>query len=107
IRHIQAQLLQPDNGFGVARGTPIASRRQRTAGTDLGAVGNGRALELAEFEEPIDKDFQPLLDLAQVVLAALLWSEQVRPDPGLLVFPGLVRQISDLTGPKTISCYVE
>src|SRR5262245_42937071 len=61
IRRVAPQLVQPDDVLGIARRAPIAARRQRASGADLRPVGEARALELARFEETVEKDFEPLL----------------------------------------------
>src|SRR5208283_4808592 len=75
---------------------PIAARRERTAGADLRAVGDGRALELADLKKAIEEHFEPPLDRAQVVFVALLARQQIRPGTAALVTPRVPGQIGDL-----------
>src|SRR6266480_984748 len=73
--------------MAVARCTPIASRRQRSAGSHLRRVGQRRALELTRLEESPDEDRQPPLDRGAVVLAPLGLGHVLRPAPARAIAP--------------------
>jgi len=77
-RHILPQFLQPDFGLGIARSPPVAARRERAAGADLRAVGNCRALELADLKEAIEEHLEPLLHRRQVIFDSLARGPRVR-----------------------------
>src|SRR5258708_31074371 len=66
VRNAPFQFFEPYRGMAVGRRAPIAARRQRTAGGDLGSVGQGRAFELASLEEAIEEHIHPAFDLGQV-----------------------------------------
>src|SRR6185503_17707619 len=101
IRHILVQFVDPDCRLGITGSAPIATRRKRTAGADLRAVRNGRALELADLEEAEKKHFQPLLDRLEIVLVPLLSGHQFRPGATVFVAPGVMRQKSDFAGTQS------
>src|SRR6266404_7305852 len=60
VWNIFFQFVDPNGGLRVAGRAPIAARRERTAGTDFGAVRNRRPFELADLEKTEQKNFQPL-----------------------------------------------
>ena len=93
---------EPHLGFGIARGAPIAARRERTARAHLRAVRDGRALELADLEEAIQEYVQPLLDRGQVVFVALLGGQQVGPGAAVLLAPGMPGQECHFAGPEPV-----
>ena len=59
IGNVSHEFLQPGVGMRVARRSPIASRRERTAGSDLWRVRKPGALELARLEEATEEDREP------------------------------------------------
>src|SRR5690242_7123628 len=61
------QFLQPGSGIAVARRAPVAAGAERAAGRDLGRIGDGAALELAELEEAEQEYLQPFADRGQVI----------------------------------------
>src|ERR1700730_8037350 len=65
IRNRGFEVLEPDLGDGVGGGAPVAARREGAAGRDFRAVGQGRPLELAELEEAVEEDPQPLFDFGK------------------------------------------
>ena len=81
------QVVQPDRGFGIARGAPVAAGGKGAPRPHLGAVGQGRTLELAGAEEAVQKDSQPFLDDGQGVCVALRRRQGARPGAAGLVFP--------------------
>src|SRR5581483_8171385 len=102
-RHVGAQLLQPGGGRRVAGRAPVAAGRERAAGADFRAVGDRRALELADREEAIEEHLQPAPDRGEVVGAALLLGEVLRPGSGSGVAPRLVAEIGDLAGAEAVA----
>src|SRR6266566_8666920 len=102
-RHILPQFLQPHVGLGVAGRPPVASRRERTAGADLGSIWNGRALELADLEESIEEHFEPLFDRRQVVLQPLVQGNQIRPVASIFITPGVPGQERDFAGAESVT----
>src|ERR1019366_1842452 len=89
------QLLEPCGRFAV-RGRPIvAARRQRSARTDLGRVGDTTALELAQLKKAVQKRMQMSLDRRDVVLVAAI-ARNVRPLARVLVAPRIVSKERDL-----------
>src|SRR5882762_5235663 len=52
LRNRLFQFREPNVRGAIRRRAPVAARRQRTAGRDLGAVGQRRALELVGEEAP-------------------------------------------------------
>ena len=86
----------------VARHPPVAAGRHGAAGTDLGTVGQRRALELAG-EEPGEEHLEPVPDLRQVVLRSALGGIVRRPLPPGRVGPGVLRQEGDLARPRAVA----
>src|SRR5512135_2728703 len=63
------ELGEPGLGVAVGGRAPVAARRERAAGADLGAVGQRAALELAALEETLQEHAEPLADLGKAVAA--------------------------------------
>src|SRR5216684_5862165 len=90
LRHVLGELGEPQVGLAVGGRAPIAARGQRAAGGDLRAVGQRRALELAERKEAKQEDLEPVLDLAERIGAAFGRRDVGRPGTALDVAPGVV-----------------
>src|SRR5687767_13924786 len=82
-RHITPELLQPDRRLRIARRAPVAAGREGAARADLRRVGHRGALELAQLEEAVEENSQPLLDAGQVVLVPPLDRNKVGPGAAL------------------------
>jgi len=107
FRHLPPELFEPDLGLGIARGAPIAARRQRAAGADLGAVGHAATLELAGLEEAPQEDLKPVPDAGEVVLVAALDRQVVGPLSMLAVVPGMPGEEGDLARLEAVAGDVE
>src|ERR1700730_653225 len=83
------ELFEPDPRGGVGGGAPIAARGQGTARRDLRAFGQRRPLELAELEEAVQKNPQPLLDFGKIVGALCCIGDVGRPAAAFRVAPGI------------------
>src|SRR5882672_8277828 len=90
------QLLKPRRRSPVARRAPVAAGAQGAAGGDLGGVGAGAALVLAELEEAQQEDLEPFADRGEVVGALLAFRIVVRPLARLGVAPRAVGEEGDL-----------
>src|SRR5678815_306913 len=89
VRHILFEFVEPNGRFRVARSAPVAARRKRAAGADLGTVRNRGALELTDLEKTEQKYFQPFLDRFQIVLRPFVGLDELRPGAAFLVAPGV------------------
>src|SRR5215203_6043104 len=93
------ELGQPGRRTGVTRHPPVTARRHRPAGTHLGTVGQGGALELAG-EEPLDEHLEPLADVTEGVLRTVVLRVVRGPVPLACVGPGVLREERDLARPE-------
>ena len=89
------ELGQPDIGAAIGGRAPVATRRQRAAGRDLGSVGQRRALELVG-EKPPQEQFQPVPDLAKLVGAPRPCRQVGGPGTLVDVVPGVPGEEGDL-----------
>src|SRR5205814_1723197 len=100
--HILPQFCQPYLSLGIAGRTPIASRGQRSARANLGAVRNRRTFELAELEKSMKKYLKPFLYRTQVVCKSLFQGNQIRPVSSGSITPGMIGQKRDFAGTETV-----
>src|SRR5690606_4384993 len=82
---------------------PIPARRERSAGGDFRAVGDSRALVLADFEEAVQEQLQPALDGGKVIVAALVSGDVRWPVALALVVPSLVSRESHFAGAEAVA----
>src|SRR4051812_4034330 len=90
------QLVQPSRGIAVAWCAPVAAGAKRAAGRDLGRIGDGAALVLADLEEAEEEGLQPFADRGEVIVPLQGFRIVERPEPGARVPPRLVRKEGDL-----------
>src|SRR4051794_33578266 len=57
---VPPELLEPGHGVAVGWRAPVAAGGQRAAGAHLRPVRHRRALELAEAEEALEEDLEPV-----------------------------------------------
>src|SRR6516165_7332508 len=95
-----AQLVHPGLRIGIAGCTPITSRRQRTAGTDLWAVRHGPPLELTIPEKPHAEEFKPSGDRWEIVGNAFRGRDGLRPRSDAGIAPCVPGNVGDLARPE-------
>src|SRR5258706_297824 len=81
VRDVACEFVEPGAGGGVAGGTPVTARRQRSSRADFRGVGRRGSLELAGLHETPQEQCQPCLDGRQVVLVALAFRHRLPPPP--------------------------
>ena len=86
-------------GVAVARRAPVAARRQRAAGADLGALGMRRALELAGLEEAVRKTRSQCSICSRMYSLRRSGGIRSGQAPRVAVAPGLVGEPRDLARP--------
>src|SRR5262249_17960870 len=106
VGHVLTQLVKPYDRFRVARSPPVTSRREGSSRTDLWRVWYARALELADLEEAIEKNFEPFLYSRQVIFVSTLSRHRVGPVASRLVGPRIVTQEGYFAGTVPISRHV-
>src|SRR6185437_10228456 len=92
------QLVEPGPGGPVGRGAPVAARAEAAAGRDLGRVGDAGPLELADLEEAVEEDLEPLANRRQIVGALEPLGIAGRPLARRRILPGLEGEEGDLRG---------
>src|SRR5687768_14222388 len=91
----ERELGEPRRRLAVARGAPIAARRERATGADLRPVRDAAALELARAKEFLGERPEMALDFADVIGAAQRL-RNTRPPAGVALVPGAPGEESDL-----------
>src|SRR5471030_2411109 len=107
IRNVALQFLDPRARVAVGRCAPIAARREASAGNHLRPVGQCRALELAQLEEAVEEDAEPLLDLGQRVGVARVLGKPGRPVAARCIAPRVPREKRDLRRTQSVTRDVE
>src|SRR5579885_740721 len=100
------KLSEPGTGIAVRWRSPVAARRQRTAGGNLGAIRQCRPFELAHGEKPGKKNLKPVPDLFERVAPLFRRGSSCGPAAFLHIAPGLKRKERNLGRRKAVAGHI-